>query len=286
VVFSLEVECYADKGMKCSIRSALRWSMPWALDEEDVTAGGHIGRRSRGRVHRRFLGHRSSVWKKPSNIKIPRGRVVFRKTFSPIRNYVKDGKVTETGLPNSANACLSLIRRFLEKNPAVQDFGNLLKVSDMCRFVEGKVGSHRLNALVLDRSIDEFESGRYAKAIKCISLPRSTCTTFFPLPLIPNSLVTRAWPRPATAYLGHNHFRRKSGPRQIPKGPLLYATRIPGDTSLVHHHYRIHKEEGAMVSATSHKGDILHAEAEIVFAHLNDSDDYGQPVSTGKPSSA
>ena len=26
-----------------------------------------------------------------------------------------------------------------------------------------------------------------------------------------------------------------------------------------------------MVTATSYKGDVLHAEAEIVFAHLNDS---------------
>ena len=25
-----------------------------------------------------------------------------------------------------------------------------------------------------------------------------------------------------------------------------------------------------MVTATSHKGDVLHAEAEVVFAHLND----------------
>ena len=32
-----------------------------------------------------------------------------------------------------------------------------------------------------------------------------------------------------------------------------------------------------MVTATSHKGDVLHAEAEIVFAHLNDPAT-GQPV--------
>ena len=31
------------------------------------------------------------------------------------------------------------------------------------------------------------------------------------------------------------------------------------------------KAEGAMVSCTSHRGDALHAEAEIVFAHLNDA---------------
>ena len=32
-----------------------------------------------------------------------------------------------------------------------------------------------------------------------------------------------------------------------------------------------------MVTATSYKGDVLQAEAEIVFAHLNDSR-LGQPV--------
>ena len=28
-----------------------------------------------------------------------------------------------------------------EQNPMVQDFGNLLTVNDMCRYIEGKVGA-------------------------------------------------------------------------------------------------------------------------------------------------
>jgi len=45
---------------------------------------------------------------------------------------------------------------------------------------------------------------------------------------------------------------------------------VPGDTLIYTTTIEYIKDEGAMVSATSYKGDILHAEAEIVFAHLND----------------
>jgi len=42
-----------------------------------------------------------------------------------------------------------------ESNPVVQDFGNLLTVNDLCRYVESKVGATAewAYALVLDRSL-------------------------------------------------------------------------------------------------------------------------------------
>jgi acyl carrier protein len=55
--------------------------------------------------------------------------------------YVKDGKVTGEGL-------IELKRRMpwadlskFELNPRVQDFGDLLTVKDMCRYVESKIGA-------------------------------------------------------------------------------------------------------------------------------------------------
>ena len=49
-------------------------------------------------------------------------------------------KDNRPGLPSlKSRMPFADLSRF-EANPLVQDFGNLLKVSDMCRFVEAKVG--------------------------------------------------------------------------------------------------------------------------------------------------
>lgn len=72
------------------------------------------------------------------NIKIPRGEL-FPEDVLTNSKYVEDGRVTEEGL-------LELRKRMpfanldeFAQNPVVQDFGNLLTVADMCRFIEGKV---------------------------------------------------------------------------------------------------------------------------------------------------
>ena len=53
--------------------------------------------------------------------------------------YVQDGRVTEVGLAELRKRMPFANLEAFEKNPVVQDFGNLLTVADMCRFVEGKV---------------------------------------------------------------------------------------------------------------------------------------------------
>ena len=53
--------------------------------------------------------------------------------------YVQDGKVTEEGLAELRKRMPFANLDDFAKNPVVQDFGNLLTVADMCRFVEGKV---------------------------------------------------------------------------------------------------------------------------------------------------
>ena len=50
-----------------------------------------------------------------------------------------DGKVTEVGLEELRKRMPFANLDEFTKNPVVQDFGNLLTVADMCRFVEGKV---------------------------------------------------------------------------------------------------------------------------------------------------
>ncbi len=75
---------------------------------------------------------------KAFNIKIPRGEL-FPEDVLTNSEYVQDGKVTETGLEELRRRMPFANLDEFEKNPVVQEFGNLLTVADMCRFVEGKV---------------------------------------------------------------------------------------------------------------------------------------------------
>ena len=53
--------------------------------------------------------------------------------------YISDGKVTPTGIAELERRMPFADLTKFKQNPAVQDFGNLLTVQDLCRFVEGKV---------------------------------------------------------------------------------------------------------------------------------------------------
>ena len=123
----------------------------------------------------------------------------------------------------------------------------------------------------IDRFL-EFESGRSAKAIKNISLAEEHLHDHFPnYPLVPNSLVTEGLAQTGGLLVcEHGQFAEKVILAKIPKAEF-FCEAVPGDTLTYSTTIEYVKREGSMVSATSHKGDELHAEVEIVFAHLNDS---------------
>jgi len=75
---------------------------------------------------------------KAFDIKIPRGEL-FPEDVLTNSEYVQDGRVTETGLAELRKRMPFANLDEFEKNPVVQDFGNLLTVADMCRFLETKV---------------------------------------------------------------------------------------------------------------------------------------------------
>jgi acyl carrier protein len=75
---------------------------------------------------------------KSFNIKIPRGEL-FPEDVLTDSKYVQDGKVTAVGLAELRKRMPFANLDEFAKNPVVQDFGNLLTVADMCRFVESKV---------------------------------------------------------------------------------------------------------------------------------------------------
>ncbi len=75
---------------------------------------------------------------KSFDIKIPRGEL-FPEDVWTNAEYVQDGKVTESGLEELRRRMPFADLDVFAKNPVVQEFGSLLTVADMCRFVEGKV---------------------------------------------------------------------------------------------------------------------------------------------------
>lgn len=75
---------------------------------------------------------------KAFDIKIPRGEL-FPEDVLTNAEYIQDGKVTEAGLAELRRRMPFANLDDFAKNPVVQDFGNVLTVADMCRFIETKV---------------------------------------------------------------------------------------------------------------------------------------------------
>ncbi len=123
----------------------------------------------------------------------------------------------------------------------------------------------------IDRFL-EFESGRYAKAVKNISLAEDYLHDHFAnYPMIPNSLVIEGLAQTGGLVVcEYNQFAEKVVLAKISKA-TFYCDAVPGDTLLYTATVESISQEGAMVSGTSYKGDVLHAEMELVFAHLNEA---------------
>jgi acyl carrier protein len=117
------------------IRTALVDAL--GVDEEDVTPTATLV----GDLGAESIDFLDIVFRleKAFEIKIPRGEL-FPEDILTDAKYVRDGKVTEVGLAELRKRMPFANLDNFAKNPAVQDFGNLLTVADMCRFVEGKVG--------------------------------------------------------------------------------------------------------------------------------------------------
>ena len=122
----------------------------------------------------------------------------------------------------------------------------------------------------IDRFV-EFHSGKYAKAIKNVSLAEDHLHDHFPFyPMIPKSLVIEGMAQTGGLLVcEHGNFKEKVVLAKVPK-VVFHCEALPGDTLVYTATIEYVRAEGSMVSTTSHKGDQLHAEAEIVFAHLND----------------
>ena len=106
------------------------------VDEEDVAAEATLV----GDLGAESIDFLDIVFRleKSFDIKIPRGEL-FPEDILTNAKYVQDGKVTEEGMAELRQRMPFANLDDFAKNPVVQDFGNLLTVNDMCRFVESKV---------------------------------------------------------------------------------------------------------------------------------------------------
>ena len=77
---------------------------------------------------------------KAFDIKIPRGEL-FPEDILTNAQFVQNGRLTPEGLAQLKQRMPFADLTNFSANPAVQDFGNLLTVRDMCRYVESKVGA-------------------------------------------------------------------------------------------------------------------------------------------------
>jgi 3-hydroxyacyl-[acyl-carrier-protein] dehydratase len=122
----------------------------------------------------------------------------------------------------------------------------------------------------IDRFI-EFESGRYAKAIKNVTLAEDYLHDHFPgFPMLPRSLVIEGLAQTGGLLVcEYRHFTEKVVLAKIPR-VQFFGDALPGDNLIYTATVGSINENGATVSAVSHKDGRLQAELEIVFAHLSD----------------
>ena len=108
------------------------------VDEEEVTPEARLV----GDLGAESIDFLDIVFRleKAFDIKIPRGEL-FPEDILTNAQFVQNGRLTPEGLAQLKQRMPFADLTNFSANPAVQDFGNLLTVRDMCRYVESKVGA-------------------------------------------------------------------------------------------------------------------------------------------------
>lgn len=122
----------------------------------------------------------------------------------------------------------------------------------------------------IDRFV-EFESGRRAVATKNISLVEEQMDGYGPwLPLMPASLIIEGLAQTGGLLVGErNAFQERVVLAKIGKASF-HRPAMAGETLTYTVVVENIQADGAICNGTSHIGDELHAEVDLVFAHLDD----------------
>ncbi|MCO6457121.1 MAG: beta-hydroxyacyl-ACP dehydratase [Pirellulaceae bacterium] len=122
----------------------------------------------------------------------------------------------------------------------------------------------------IDRFL-EFESGRRAVAVKAVSLAEEQIDAYMPgYPVMPGSLIVEGLAQTGGLLVGeHNGFRERVVLAKLGKA-VFHRHAVPGDVLRYTAEVEDIRPDGAIVKGTSHLGELLQAEIELVFAHLDD----------------
>ena len=118
----------------------------------------------------------------------------------------------------------------------------------------------------------EFESGKRATSIKTVSLAEEQMHDHFPgAPIMPNSLILEGLALTGgllAAELGG--WKDRVVLAKIAKAKF-HIPAVAGDTLTYRATLDDHNKTGAIASLTSHIGEQLQAEAQVFFAHVDES---------------
>ena len=106
-----------------------------ACDDDEVTSGATLV----GDLGAESIDFLDSVFNLEQNfsIEIPRSEL-FPEDILTNDEFVADGNVTEAGLAALGERMPFIDLSTFSGNPRVQDFGNLMTVGDLCKYIEGK----------------------------------------------------------------------------------------------------------------------------------------------------
>jgi 3-hydroxyacyl-[acyl-carrier-protein] dehydratase len=125
--------------------------------------------------------------------------------------------------------------------------------------------------LWIDRFI-EFESGKRAKAVKNLSMAEDVFAEHFPgYPVMPAPLLLEGLAQTGGILVGEaNKFREKVVLAKIPNARFVREA-FAGEQLTYTTEIIVLREEGASIKGRVQSGDELIGEAEIFFAHLDQS---------------
>lgn len=123
----------------------------------------------------------------------------------------------------------------------------------------------------IDRFL-EFQRGKRAVAIKAISLVEEEVDNYCPgYPHMPNSLIVEGLAQTGGLLAGEmGQFKERVVLAKVGKA-TFHTSAAPGDTLRYTAQILDLKPDGCILHCTSHIGDTLQAEVEMVLAHLDDA---------------
>ena len=124
----------------------------------------------------------------------------------------------------------------------------------------------------IDR-FEEFESGKRAVAVKNVTLAEDHLHDHLPgYPVMPASLMIEGMAQTGGILLGEkNAFEHIVILAKVPK-VTFHRDVVPGDSLRYHATLMDERPEGGTVEVVAKVGETVVAEAEIMFAHLSQSD--------------